>query len=767
MPTTGVWEPDRAHGLVANYAAGSPSASAGTGNAGDFGNGFAGFGRVIERSRELEISSAAGSDAPNIVAAAGSQLKASGSALLSSSTTGRGLGASSRASGSNRPSIGGSARVLSRMSPVEAGLIRSSILSDLRLPKGSTPSAPSGALAASAVSAAAANSTLASSAAAASANVTLLSTDGGCCVRGRLEWALVKPGEEVVFALLHLGPAYTVVGEVAVGPEIFGKVCWKLRSVNGETSTKALTCVVRVGDVLGFEGPQWATERLRRQLQPAQELDDSVVDEVGGAGSHVDHSHRGLVAPWEEDMVQLPDLSSVAGGDSIGGIDYGSQSPRSSNTCDKKPIAPVILNSGDLTRGPTNSSGRSGSANVRSPKANPLESVLSWMESVPSEAAVSTRCSVGLDTCVSKDRRVGVVSERDRALFEKLLPVGLPRICLLSSLQPLSNSSEELLKAVGLHLGVKLAGHAVVITDGSPGAQQVFAQCLAASGSIDQAAGPCLSILNLVPRGQGSAYGVGENVHCGKGQSSCRKFKTRLAHICISVEGGPGVASEAWAVIRRGAKVVPLMCTGGASKGLHDFPAQALEKPEVATEEQWDTLRSAGTPRAASDIIAAAAAEVVLAYVRTLVADPAFAASSSQAHDFDDVSDSDAAGVLSSNRNDCGFDEYRSMPSWSYRPDSYDLPEYRPYRSSWSYRPYRSLASSAANTERAPVPVLSASIDDAGLSWEFAHVGNVARPVVPRLDLARVTGTRHRAKSETRSILPPNPWPLHLPQCCF
>lgn len=240
----------------------------------------------------------------------------------------------------------------------------------------------------------------------------------------------------------------------------------------------------------------------------------------------------------------------------------------------------------------------------------------------------------------------------------------------------------------------------------------------------------------------------------------------QLAHVCLSIEGGPRVASEARAALRRGVKVVPLMCTGGASEGLYDFPSHALEKPDVATQEQWNALGAMGPPRATSEVIAAAAAAVVLGHVRMLTEDPAFIASHCQALDADEEMDLNTACGLSSDEG--GFDGYRSMPSWSYRPYS------------CSQR-----GSSDAATERAPDRV---SIDDAGLSWEFARAGNIARPVVPRLDLARVKGAHHRAKSETRSAFRRCSGWMHgfglageseepqattpsllprLPQCCF
>lgn len=78
-------------------------------------------------------------------------------------------------------------------------------------------------------------------------------------VRGSLQWAHF-PEEDVTFALLEIKPGYAVVGEVSAGPDLFRKVCWKLKSLNGRSWPGPHG--IAKNDRLVLEGPRWVTERL-------------------------------------------------------------------------------------------------------------------------------------------------------------------------------------------------------------------------------------------------------------------------------------------------------------------------------------------------------------------------------------------------------------------------------------------------------------------------------------------------------------------------
>merc|ERR1712060_174905 len=68
----------------------------------------------------------------------------------------------------------------------------------------------------------------------------------------------------------------------------------------------------------------------------------------------------------------------------------------------------------------------------------------------------------------------------------------------------------------------------------------------------------------------------------------------------VTVEGGPGVVKEAKLAVDRGALVVPLIRSGGASSGLFDFPPTLLEKPAFAEIGDWDLLTDELAPPTAS-----------------------------------------------------------------------------------------------------------------------------------------------------------------------
>jgi len=90
------------------------------------------------------------------------------------------------------------------------------------------------------------------------ATVRVASINHGC-ISGSLEWGQL-PSQDVSFTLLRIQPGYTVVGAVRSGPELFKKVCWKLKSVNGcSTADPPFLCR---GDAVVLEGPRWATQQL-------------------------------------------------------------------------------------------------------------------------------------------------------------------------------------------------------------------------------------------------------------------------------------------------------------------------------------------------------------------------------------------------------------------------------------------------------------------------------------------------------------------------
>eukprot|EP00747_Dinoflagellata_sp_TGD_P083394 gnl/TRDRNA2_/TRDRNA2_162094_c0_seq1.p1 gnl/TRDRNA2_/TRDRNA2_162094_c0~~gnl/TRDRNA2_/TRDRNA2_162094_c0_seq1.p1 ORF type:complete len:495 (-),score=85.61 gnl/TRDRNA2_/TRDRNA2_162094_c0_seq1:113-1597(-) len=180
------------------------------------------------------------------------------------------------------------------------------------------------------------------------------------------------------------------------------------------------------------------------------------------------------------------------------------------------------------------------------------------------------------------------------------------RICILGETEFHEADSEELVKAVAKQLEATFGAAGVFITCGKAGVQKVFAE----------SCGDGSRVWNLLPHGQASGYGVGKDIQAGQDLAQRGQIFGRLGDIYITVEGGQGVAEEARSAFERGALVLPLVRTGGASEGMFDFPSGALLKPSFATREQWALLGDQGAPLADSAAaviaIAASAAGVVV-----------------------------------------------------------------------------------------------------------------------------------------------------------
>lgn len=189
------------------------------------------------------------------------------------------------------------------------------------------------------------------------------------------------------------------------------------------------------------------------------------------------------------------------------------------------------------------------------------------------------------------------------------LPPG-PRVCILGGTAFKDPDSELIVKSLAKHFARNLASSVVVLTGGMQGVQETFARSMGVevrrwsqAGQASEAGSPSsgeprcqTDIVNLLPAGQASGYGVGRDVEAGADLEERKKVFAELGHIYLTVEGGPGVSQEASTAFSRGAVVLPISSTGGASSGMFGFPAQALERPAFATQEQWDRLQNKGDP---------------------------------------------------------------------------------------------------------------------------------------------------------------------------
>jgi len=187
------------------------------------------------------------------------------------------------------------------------------------------------------------------------------------------------------------------------------------------------------------------------------------------------------------------------------------------------------------------------------------------------------------------------------------LPPG-PRVCILGGTAFQDPDSELIVKSLAKHFARNLSSSVVVLTGGMPGVQETFARSMGVEvrrwsvnpSSSSEPGSPgaeprCqTAIVNLLPAGQQSGYSVGRDVEAGSDLEERKQVFARLGHIYLTVEGGPGVAQEASTAFNRGAIVLPISSTGGASSGMFGFPAGALERPYWASAEQWGYLQAKG-----------------------------------------------------------------------------------------------------------------------------------------------------------------------------
>jgi len=174
-------------------------------------------------------------------------------------------------------------------------------------------------------------------------------------------------------------------------------------------------------------------------------------------------------------------------------------------------------------------------------------------------------------------------------------------VCFLSSMKFRSPESEALAAALGKYLSQALPPPTALVCSGQPGAQRAFSKNCKDDSRL----------WHLVPYGQTSDSGVGQDLPCCHDAEEQRAVMGRLGDVYITIEGGPGVAEEASLAAENGAFVLPLQRSGGASEGMFDFPSAALQKPEWIHEDDWTLLCEAYAPVEAS---AAAAARIVAAY---------------------------------------------------------------------------------------------------------------------------------------------------------
>mmetsp|Transcript_40384 Transcript_40384/g.93686 ORF Transcript_40384/g.93686 Transcript_40384/m.93686 type:complete len:280 (+) Transcript_40384:36-875(+) len=169
------------------------------------------------------------------------------------------------------------------------------------------------------------------------------------------------------------------------------------------------------------------------------------------------------------------------------------------------------------------------------------------------------------------------------------------RVCILGGTAFLNNESEALVKAIASEVHERFNEEGVLfLTCGQQGIQETFAQNCGDGGMIR----------NLLVAGSCSHFRAGQDIIAGRDAEAVKSFFAEVGDVYLTVEGGPGVAQEARRVLARGATVLPLKRTGGASAGKFDFPEKALSRPAYATEEQWQQLSRNTPPKDAAATVA-------------------------------------------------------------------------------------------------------------------------------------------------------------------
>eukprot|EP00446_Apocalathium_sp_SHHI-4_P057614 CAMPEP_0177296976 /NCGR_PEP_ID=MMETSP0368-20130122/2713_1 /TAXON_ID=447022 ORGANISM="Scrippsiella hangoei-like, Strain SHHI-4" /NCGR_SAMPLE_ID=MMETSP0368 /ASSEMBLY_ACC=CAM_ASM_000363 /LENGTH=492 /DNA_ID=CAMNT_0018755145 /DNA_START=72 /DNA_END=1551 /DNA_ORIENTATION=- len=154
------------------------------------------------------------------------------------------------------------------------------------------------------------------------------------------------------------------------------------------------------------------------------------------------------------------------------------------------------------------------------------------------------------------------------------------RICILGGTAFHDPVSEALTAELSRRLSAQFGEEVIFVTGGMKGVQEVFANNCLTPG-----------LYHLVPIGQASGF-PGQDVEVGADLDQRKKVFGKFGDIYITIEGGPGVAQEARDAFERGAAVVPMIRTGGASEGKMNFPAGALEAPPFVAPEHWELLKS-------------------------------------------------------------------------------------------------------------------------------------------------------------------------------
>jgi len=173
-------------------------------------------------------------------------------------------------------------------------------------------------------------------------------------------------------------------------------------------------------------------------------------------------------------------------------------------------------------------------------------------------------------------------------------------VCILGG--KVDANSETLVAALAHRLGKKHDDNVAFVTNGLQGVQTVFAQNLGSARlwQLAHTSSPSDS-----PK-------FGEVLVAGDTFEQQKTIFASLGDVYVTVAGGQGVAYEAGIAYARGALIVPLVRTGGASAGESNFPKETFVRPSWASTDDWEMLRNTS---ADVELYADAVARIVWAAV--------------------------------------------------------------------------------------------------------------------------------------------------------
>lgn len=242
-----------------------------------------------------------------------------------------------------------------------------------------------------------------------------------------------------------------------------------------------------------------------------------------------------------------------------------------------------------LTTGPSSSSAAPAAPQPAAPQPAPIRSrTVSWNSEA--EVVIIPRGRARAQTMPQAPARARPEEEREttaNAVRRLRAQMGAaPKVCILGSTTFSDPQSETMAEQMGKCLSEWAGDDVVLITAGAEGVQEAMTRGCSAK----------CHLFHLVEVGKASNFPRGRDVYAGKTVQEKKDVLGAIGDFYISIEGGPSVSQLCQAAVSRGAVVIPIRRSGGASAGMFGFPPVALQIPSFAETVEWDVLGSREVP---------------------------------------------------------------------------------------------------------------------------------------------------------------------------